>query len=484
MKKAGVSERIGAIEKAGYCSIEVGNQFSWTMISTYLSVFYTDVVGLAPAIVSIILLIARIWDGFNDPMMGAIAEKTNTKWGKYRPYLIFGAPFVALFSILTFTKTGASGGMAVIYAAITYILCGMAYTAVCITQGSLVNVMTRDLHTRVQLNSLRQMGNGITGLIISAIAMPLILFFGNNSTSNPRGYFITTLLFSIFGAACVMFGGLTCKERVTKEKGVKAPGIGESFGYVIRNRNVLLLVLAGIFTAGAVLGRMGLLSYYFIYYIKVPSMMAPVMIVYNVCVIIAQLFVPALIKKVGKKMGCMIAYIVQAAGLVIIFIAGTNSVAMIYVGSVILGLGQITPSILNSIAGDIVDHEEVHTGNRSDGIVYSMVSLGTKIGVAVGGAISVGLLGAVGFVPNAEQSAMTLQGINILTNVAWIVFLALGALSVGMISITDREAQENKRILEQRAVQENSKLGNTAQENTKAQKVLQDADAGFSAAQA
>lgn len=463
MKKSGTLHEIGAVEKAGYCAIEVGNQFSWTMISTYLSVFYTDVVGLAPAIVSIILLIARVWDGINDPMMGAIAEKTNTRWGKYRPYLIFGAPFVALFSILTFTKTGATGMAAVIYAALTYICCGMAYTAVCITQGSLVNVMTRNLHTRVQLNSLRQMGNGITGLIISAIAMPLILYFGNNSTASPRGYFFTTIIFSILGAVCVMFGGIVCKERVTQEKSAATPGIRESFGYVFQNKNVLLLVLAGIFTAGAVLGRMGLLSYYFIYFIEKPEMMAPVMMVYNVCVIIAQLFVPSLIRKIGKKKGCMTAYTLQAIGLILIFLAGRDSMAMICVGSVILGLGQITPTILNSISGDIVDREEVRTGRRSDGIVYSMVSLGTKVGVAVGGAISVALLGVIGFVPNTAQSAATLQGINILTNIAWIVFLVLGALSVGFIDITDKEAEENKHILEERAAaksEENPPRGN------------------------
>lgn len=442
---------VGFLERAGYCSIEVGNQFCWTMVSTYLSVFYTDVVGLAPAIVSIIFLIARIWDGVNDPMMGAIAEKTNTKLGKYRPYLIFGAPVVAIFSILTFSKIHASMSIMTGYAAVTYIFCGMAYTAVCISQGSLANVMTRNLQTRVELNSLRQMGNGITGLVISAISMPLILYFGHGSTSSVRGYFYTNIIFAILGAAAVVFGGVTCKERVIKDTKVKTPKLGESFAYVLKNKNVLLIVVNGIFTAGSILGRMGVLSYYFIYYVGKPGMMAPVLMTYNICTIIAQTYVPFLTKKLGKKKACILSYVLQAVSLLIIFSGGQDGHVLIYAGSAIMGFSNFAPSILYSIMGDIVDREEVQTGKRSDGIIYSMLSLGTKIGIAVGGAVSVALLGIIGYVANAEQSASTIRGIGILTNIAPIVFVFFAALCVVLIDITDEEADENRKILENRA---------------------------------
>lgn len=441
---------IGFLERAGYCSIEVGNQFCWTMVSTYLSVFYTDVVGLAPAVVSIIFLIARVWDGINDPMMGAIAEKTNTKYGKYRPFLIFGAPAVAIFSILTFSKINATMPIMIGYAAVTYILCGMSYTAVCIPQGSLANVMTRNLQTRVELNSLRQMGNGITGLIISAIAMPMILYFGNGSTSSASGYFWTNIIFALLGAAGVIFGGITCKERVTKETNESTPGLGESFSYVLKNKNVLLIVLNGIFTAGSILGRMGVLTYYFIYYVGRAAMMAPAMMVYNICTIIAQAYVPFLTKKLGKKKACIFSYVLETVALLIIFVAGQDNYAVIYAGFALLGFSNFAPGILYSIMGDIVDREEVQTGKRSDGIVYSMLSLGTKIGIAVGGAISVALLGVIGFVANAQQSASTIQGIGILTNIAPIVFVFFAALCVFLIDITDKEANENRAILEQR----------------------------------
>lgn len=442
---------VSNLEKAGYCSIEVGNQFVWTMVSTYLSIFYTDVVGLAPAVVSIIFLVARIWDGINDPMMGAVTEKTHTKWGKFRPYLIFGAPAVAIFSILTFCKIEASMPMMIVYAGITYILCGMAYTAVCIAQGGLVNVMTRNTQTRVQLNSLRQMGNGITGLVISAAAMPMILYLGNGSTSSATGYFWINVIFSLLGMACVMFGGFTCKERIKAVKTGSAGSLKQSLSYVIRNRNVLLIVLNGVFTAGSILGRMGILSYWFIYYIGDAAMLSSVLVCYNLATILVQFVVPQLTKLMDKKMACVLSYVLQAASLLLMFALSSQGAVFIYLGTILLGISNFAPAVLYSLAGDLVDREEVETGNRSDGMMYSMLSLGTKIGIAVGGSAAVYLLDVVGYVPNAEQSLATLSGLNIITNIAPIVFVVLAAVCVGLIDMTNRESEENRRFLEEKS---------------------------------
>lgn len=446
---------VGILAKAGYCAIEVGNQFAWTMISTYLSVFYTDVVGLAPAVVSVIFLVARIWDGVNDPMMGIIAEKTNTRFGKYRPYLIFGAPLVALFSILAFSKINASMPVTIAYCAVTYIFCGMAYTAVCITQGGLVNVMTRDLNTRVQLNSLRQMGSGITGLVISAISMPLILYFGNGSTSSAKGYLFTTIIFSILGAAAVVFGGINCKETI-KPQGENAPTLGEIFKTLGTNKNIFLLVVAGVFMTSGILGRFGVISYYFIYYLDNPTLMSTVMVCYNIATIVAQLYVPFLCKKFGKKGTAMIGFAVEALSLAIIYFAGTSNIAMIYFGFILTGLGNIVPGILYTLVGDVADQEEVLKGKRSDGAIYSLVSLGTKIGQAIGGALFVALLGVIGFVANETQSASTLVKLNGLANLVPIIFYALAAVCIGLFGISEEEAKKNKEILEQRELEKSN----------------------------
>ncbi|MGN0332496.1 MAG: MFS transporter [Lachnospiraceae bacterium] len=447
--KTNHNSKIGIVEKLGFCSIEVGNQFCWTMVSSYLSIFYTDVVGLTPAIVSIILLVARVWDGVNDPMMGAIAAKTNTKYGKYRPYLIWGAPFVAIFSILTFSKTGASGTTAILYAAITYILCGMAYTVVCISQAALANVMTRDAQTRVQLQSFRQAGNGITGLIISAIAMPMILYFGNGSTSSAKGYFVVNIIFALLGMICVIFGGVVCKERVKSAKDGDSVSVKEIIKYAITNKNVLLLCLNGVCTAGSILGRMGVLSYWFIYYIGKPEMMATVLVCYNFATIVVQFIVPFITKAVGKKKACMASYGLQIISMLILF-AGGKTTVILYVGSILLGLSNFAPPILNGFMGAVADADEVEHGRRNDGLIASIQTLGTKIGIALGGSIGVSLLGAAGYVANQEQTAEALMGINAVTNLAPIVFVVIAAICIILIPITPEQEQENRRILEER----------------------------------
>lgn len=447
--KTSNNSKIGIVEKLGFCSIEVGNQFCWTMVSSYLSIFYTDVVGLTPAIVSIILLIARVWDGVNDPIMGAIAAKTNTKYGKYRPYLIFGAPFVAIFSILTFSKTGSSGMTAVLYAAITYIFCGMAYTVVCISQAALANVMTRDAHTRVQLQSFRQAGNGITGLIISAIAMPMILYFGNGSTSSAKGYFVVNVIFALLGMICVIFGGVVCKERVRAAGDEDSVGFKEIIKYAVTNKNVLLLCLNGVCTAGSILGRMGVLSYWFIYYIGKPEMMATVLVCYNFATIIVQFAVPFVTKAIGKKKACMVSYVLQIISMLILF-AGGKTVAVLYGGSILLGLSNFAPPILNGFMGAVADADEVEHGRRNDGLIASIQTLGTKIGIALGGSVGVSLLGITGYVANQEQTAEALMGINAVTNLAPIIFVALAAICIILIPITPEQEQENRRILEER----------------------------------
>lgn len=122
---------------------DLASQFVWTFVGSYLTVFYTDIVGIAPAAVSAIMLGARIWDAVNDPMMGAIAERTRSRWGRFRPWIAFGCPFLALFSVLCFTHpfSGASSA-GVMYAAVIYIIAGMLYTMVNIPYGALAPVMT------------------------------------------------------------------------------------------------------------------------------------------------------------------------------------------------------------------------------------------------------------------------------------------------------------------------------------------------------
>lgn len=181
--------------KIAYGFGEVGSQFSWGMISSYLTLFYTDVVGLAPSLISCIMIIARVWDAVNDPMFGAIAENTNTKWGRFRPYILFGCPVLALFNCLAFLNLDIPRIWKTFWCIFTYIGCGMAYTAVNISVGCLTNSMTSCNNERVSLNAVRGAMGSAGGMVLGGTAMPLILHYSKNSVSYGNSFFITALIF-------------------------------------------------------------------------------------------------------------------------------------------------------------------------------------------------------------------------------------------------------------------------------------------------
>ena len=168
----------------GYGLGEVGCQMSWYMINNYLNIFYTDIVGLTGAAISAIVLIARIWDAINDPMMGQIADKTNSRWGKFRPYLMFAPPFLAIFNILTFTVFPVQGALKILLCGLCYIGAGMAYTACSIAYQALLNVIAVDSRVRQLLATARSTGASIIGIILSMVAMPLILRFSSAVNEN------------------------------------------------------------------------------------------------------------------------------------------------------------------------------------------------------------------------------------------------------------------------------------------------------------
>ena len=125
---------------------DLASQFVWTFVGSYLTIFYTDIVGLAPIVVSVIMMASRIWDAINDPMMGAIAERTRSRFGRFRPYIAFGCPFLAIFAVLTFTNPfgGGTSAASVFWAAFTYVVASMLYTLVNIPYGAMAAVMSEE----------------------------------------------------------------------------------------------------------------------------------------------------------------------------------------------------------------------------------------------------------------------------------------------------------------------------------------------------
>lgn len=462
-KRSAANEKISFWRKVGYGFGEAGSQFSFTLVSTYLTVFYTDVVGLTPVVISVIMLAARIWDAVNDPMFGVIAQNTSTRWGRYRPYILFGAPVLAVFNCLTFFVPEMSETAKIIWCTAIYMGCDLAYTAVNISTGSIVNSMTSVVSERVLLNSYKGVLGSIAGVVISATAMPLILYFGNGSTAEGRGYFVAAAIYSLAGMVCLWICAASSKEVIFVKKRAQKRGnilrtLFNSFRYIFQDRDATMLILAMIFYLTGVFGRLGIMAYYFIYVLDNVGSMALCSTALTIGMIVPNLYTPFLFQRIDKKYCGVIACICQAVCCILFFVLGSQgNLILIALVTFLYGATNLGGQTSQALCGEIIDNQWLLSGVRSDGVVYSCVSFATKLGNAVGGSVGIVALGIVGFVANTEMPAEVLGRMNAVINLGPAAFFLLAAIPFLCMRMTNRLSRENEEKIQKAMVEEKGK---------------------------
>jgi len=210
------STKLSIKEKVGYGLGDTASHFVWDMVGFWILIFYTDTFGISAAAAGTIMLIARVWDMVSDPLMGIIADRTTTKWGKFRPYILWMAVPYSILAVLTFTTPDLGATGKIIYAGVTYFLLMTVFTAINLPYSSLGAVMTSDSYERAGLNSYRFVFAFIGQLIVTGSALTLVLYFGNGDTA--QGYQYTLILFAVISFLLFMITFKTTKERVQPPK--------------------------------------------------------------------------------------------------------------------------------------------------------------------------------------------------------------------------------------------------------------------------
>lgn len=429
---------------------DLASQFVWTFVGSYLTIYYTDIVGLAPAIVSVIMMGARIWDAINDPMMGAIAERTRSKFGRFRPYIAFGCPFLAIFAVLTFTNPFGGGSAAgAIWAAVTYIIAGMLYTLVNIPYAALSGVMTEDANQRNKINTSRNIGMNLGMVIVNALSAGLALRFSGEGAevANGHGYMMTALIYAIISIPLFLIVFATAKEKVQPMHGTQAFSFKDTVNNLVRNKYLMIITLIMLLQMTAFMGRIAVTSYYVIYCLGSFTMIALIMTIPSLGGIIGSFFVPFFAKRFGKRALLMGSMLIQAVGLLVIYFAPFDNITMVLVGCWIFGLFNVGFPMTLSMVADSVDYMELKTGIRTDGTAYATYGLATKVGNAIGGSIGVLLLAAFGYVANAEQTVEAMNGINIVVNLIPAILFILGAAACLLWDMSDKDADEIREKL-------------------------------------
>lgn len=448
-------KKISRVSMILYGLGDLASQFVWTFTGTYLTVFYTDIVGLAPGVVSIIMLCARLWDGINDPMMGGFAERTKSKWGRFRPYILFGTPFLAVSTVLTFTAPFGNGSTGIAWAAGTYVISGMLYTLVNIPYGALPGVMTEDANERNELNAWRSVGMNVGMIVVNFFSSFIMLKFSEGSeVATGRGYFSTAVIYAIISIPMFLAVFISSKEIIKVADDKRKIPIKETFKNIVGNKYLMLLFGIMVLQMSGFMGRIALTSYYVIYCLGAFTLIALLMTIPSIGGVIGSLLVVPLVRRFGKIKMLAIPLVIQGIALVIIYIADFDNLPLIVFGHILFGLFNMGAPITLSMIADAVDYQELKTGIRTDGTAYATYGLATKLGNAIGASVGLLIMGHFGYQANAQQTSEALQGINLVANLlpAFLFFAAAGLCFFWKMS--DSDADNIRKQLDERRVEQ------------------------------
>lgn len=399
------SGRISWISRFAYGLGDAGCNFSWMFVSNFLMIFYTDVFGITMGAVSALMLFSRFWDAINDPIIGALSDRTTTRWGKYRPWLLFGAPLCALMLVLAFwAHPDWSMTAKIIYMGVTYCLLVLGYTCVNLPYGTLCGAMTQNIDERAKLNTSRSVMAMIAIGLINIITVPLLTFFSKSSPQ--QGYLSIAILYGLIFTACLLVCFGYTRETVIAKKQEKYP-LKRQLQAVLQNKPYLLALAGQVLFGFTLYGRNADLLYYFTYVEGNQSLYTVYALVTIVPSIIgAWCFQPvyARLENKGRTAALFALLTGIATGLLYMFSAVQTPIWFFGLA----GLAQFFFSGFNTaiyaIIPDCVEYGEWKTGLRNDGFQYAFISLGNKVGMALGTAMLALLLGKAGYVANQVQN--------------------------------------------------------------------------------
>jgi GPH family glycoside/pentoside/hexuronide:cation symporter len=438
-------------EKAAYALGDTASCLFYSTFAQFLMYFYTDVFGISAAAVGTMFLVTRLWDTLNDPLMGMIADRTETRFGKFRPWLIWIILPLIITGVLTFTTPDLGMTGKLIWAYATYTLVGMAYTAINVPYSALMGVMTSHSEERTVLSSFRFLGAFSGSLIVQGTLLWLVQFLGQGNEQ--RGFQLTILLYGIVAGLFFM-----CTFAFTKER-IKPPVNQEStvkqdLKDLLRNGPWLALCVISVMTLVYISIRNGAVVYYFKYYIGDTQLASSFLVVGTVASLVGVSMTKYIVRIFKDKRQAYIGLsLINAVGMAAFYFVGPESFVLMYVLQVLGGaLSAPLMPLTWSMFADTADYAEYKFGRRSTGLVFSAGTFSQKFGWTVGGAMAGYLLALYGFKANIEQAPDTLNGIRLLMS---FIPAAVGIVTAAMVYFykIDRkmEMEIEQAVLQHRA---------------------------------
>lgn len=455
-EKHSAYERLSLKEKIGYGMGDAGSCMIWSVLALYLTWFYTDVYGLDPAIVGTLFLVIRVFDAFSDPVMGAICDRTRTRWGKFRPWLLWMAVPFGLGAVLMFTTPDLSMNGKIIYAWITYLVMSLIYTAINIPYCSVAGVITLNPKERMGCLSWRFFLNGLATLIVSSSILPLTDWLGDGSRAS--GFQLTMMIMG--GAATLMF--LFCffsiKERVVSIKTNET--LRKDLKDIIKNDQWLLMITITFLNVFPAFIRGAVTIYYATYVMQASVGFITFFMALGVaCNMLGSVIAKPLTDRFDKiKLFRIINIILGILSFALWFVDphSLTPLLALFIVINILHLIQSGP-ILWAMMSDVDDYGDWKLGKRLTGISFAGNLFMLKMGLAVAGAIVAWILSYTGYIANKpQQNTQALQGIIMMFSLLPMVSYFVSAWIVRYFKLNDMFLEKIKVDLAKRELQNGS----------------------------
>lgn len=452
-------------EKIGYGFGDAASSMYWKIFTFYLAIFYTDVFGIPAAAAGTMFLVTRIWDTANDPIMGIIGDRTNTRWGKFRPYLLWIAAPFAIIGVLLFTTPDLSVNGKIVYAYISYTLMMMAYTAINVPYASLLGVMTAKSDERTSFASYRMVFAFGGSLLVVAIFQPTVDFFNNIvHVGEEISYQLTMTVIGIIAIGFFLMTFSWTRERIKPPKNQES-SLKEDFKNLLGNIPWFVILGAGVMTLIFNSVRDGVAMYYFKYYVVDETAMSVFSATFAYSTLylflgqatnmLGVIMAKPVSSRIGKRKTFMYAMFMAAALSVVFYFCNRENYFFIYLLQALISFcaGIIFP-LMWSMYADAADYSQYKTGRRATGLVFSASSMSQKLGWTLGGSITLWLLAFFGFEANVAQSPETIQGIKYMMSfVPGLAALISGGIMI-FYKLSDNKMDEIIAELEKRRAAE------------------------------
>ncbi len=376
--------RLGLATYLGYAAGDAGCNLAFSMFGMFLLLYYTDVARLPAAAAGTLFLVVRAWDAFADVAAGRLVDLSSTRWGKFRPFVLFGSLPLLLLSMATFSVPGGwSAGGKLAYAYVTYAAVGLAYSLVNIPYGSMAPALTQVPEQRARLAAFRSMGASLTTLTLAIVIAPQIKRYVGDPAGFQHSLTVTTGAFAVLGFGLFVATFLTCREHVPRD--VASVGLRQSLRILRANRPLGMLCVTALATITGTTASSTVAAYYARDVLANADLYIWTTVAGTGVIFLVAPLMPTVVRTLGKKRGYLAGAVVATLGAVGVAFAPSAPLALAALA--VMGTGaSMFGTLMWALEADTVEYGEWQTGVRTEGSTYALFSFTRKMGQAVGGA--------------------------------------------------------------------------------------------------